>query len=62
MNIKTKLEERLKELYQAAQDTEAQLWAIRGAIQEVETVIMPLIEEPGNDGNEDADEQTDNSD
>lgn len=62
MNLKTKLEERLKELYQAAQDTEAQLWAIRGAIQEVETVIMPLIEEPGNDGNEDADEQTDNSD
>ena len=62
MNIKTKLEERLKELYQAATDTEAQLWAIRGAIQEVETVIMPLIEEPGNDGNEDADEQTDNSD
>jgi len=58
MSIKTKLEQRLVELRQAEQETEAQLWAIRGAIQEVETIILPLIEEA--DGTEDTDAETDN--
>ena len=56
MSIKTKLEERLLELRQAEQETEAQLWAIRGAIQEVETIVLPLIEEA--DGNEATDTAT----
>lgn len=55
MNLKVKLEERLLELRQAAMDTEAQLWAIRGAIQEIETVIVPLIEEADTDANADTD-------
>lgn len=54
MSIKTKLEERLIELRQAEQETEAQLWAIRGAIQEVETIVLPLIEEA--DGNAETDQ------
>lgn len=44
MSLKVKVEERLLELRQALSDTEAQLWAIRGAIQELETVIVPMIE------------------
>lgn len=44
MSLKVKIEERLLELRQALSDTEAQLWAIRGAIQELETVIVPMIE------------------
>ena len=56
MSIKTKLEERLIELRQAEQETEAQLWAIRGAIQEVETIVLPLIEEA--DGNAETDQAT----
>lgn len=45
MSLKLKLEERLNELRQALAESEAQTWAIRGAIQEVESYILPLIED-----------------
>ena len=56
MSIKTKLEERLIELRNAETEILAQLWAIRGAIQEVETIVLPLIEEA--DGNEATDTES----
>ena len=45
MSLKIKIENRLNELKQAEIETEVQLWAIRGAIQELEQVTLPMIEE-----------------
>ena len=45
MSLKIKIENRLTELKQAEIETEVQLWAIRGAIQELEQVTLPMIEE-----------------
>jgi len=44
MTIKLQLEERLQALYDGLRESEATTWAIRGAIQELETIIIPMIE------------------
>jgi hypothetical protein len=44
MSLKSKLEERISELRNAAAEAEAQVWAIRGALQELETVTLPMID------------------
>lgn len=52
---KLDIEKRLQELRQGEQEAAAQLYAIQGAIQELESYWLPMIEEQESDRNQDTD-------